>query len=67
MDRTKLVGCVVHTRDDVTITLRVGSPEHDDTVKIVLGFEATDVSMDMLGMNLPAGLLVGGHEVGIID
>ena len=60
MDRTKVIGCVVHTRDDVTITLRVGSPEHDDTVKIVLGFEATDVGMDMLGMNL---LVISGNNV----
>ena len=72
----KAIGCVVHTRLDVTVTLRIGSPEHEDTVELVLGFEATDVGTDVLEMNLlvisgnkvvSASLSVGGNEIGIID
>ena len=75
-DRSKKgASCVVHIRDDVTVTLRVGSPEHDNTMKLVLGFEAMDVGTDVLEMNLlvisgnnvvSAGLLVCGNEVGVM-
>ena len=68
----KAVSRVVHARDDVTVTLGVGSPEHDDRVRLVLSLEATDVGADVLenqypGQRVGAGLLVGGDEVGIVD
>ena len=76
-DRSKkAVGRVVHAWDDVTATLGVGSPEHDDTVQLVLSLEATDVGTDVLEISLfistrenvvGAGPLVGGDEVGIVD
>lgn len=76
-DRSKqIVGRVVHTRDDVAVALGIGSPEYNDTVKLVLSFEATDVGTNMVKMSLfisardnvvSASLLVGSDEVGVVD
>lgn len=38
----QVLGSIVNTRNDVGISLRVGSPLNDDLVEIVLGLEVTD-------------------------
>lgn len=70
----KVVGSVIDPWNDVGITLSIGSPENDDTVKMVIGLEATDISTNVLEMSLLVAAwdeivgpvsLVGRNEVGV--
>lgn len=48
----KVVGSVVDPWNDVGVTLSIGGPEDNDTVKMVIRLEATDISSNVLEMNL---------------
>ena len=72
----EVIGRIIDTRDDVTVTLSVGGPEDDDAVEAVLPLEPANVGTDVLEVNLLVGsrndvvgasLLVGSDEVGIVN
>ena len=77
LDRVQeVVRGVVHAREDVGETLRVGCPEDDDLVELLVGFEVADVGAELLEVGLfvvageevvRTGLLVGGDKVWVID
>ena len=73
----EVVRGVVDARDDVGVTLSVGSPHDNDLVEAIVGLELANVLLDVLDMS-PASLgalnhivgpvlLVGGDEVGVVD
>jgi len=72
----EVVRSVVHTGDDVTVSLGVGGPKDDDTFQVIGGPELADVRTELLevGLLVTSGddivctsLLVGGNEVRIVD
>jgi hypothetical protein len=67
---------VIHAGYDVAVSLGISGPEDDDTVKLILLLEATDVGADVLEVGLfvrarnkvvCASLLVGSDEIGVVN
>lgn len=77
LDRVQeVVSSVIDARNDVAVTLGVGSPENNDAVETVVRLEFANVGTDVIkvGLLVRAGnkiiralLLIGRNEVGIID
>ena len=71
----KVIRSVIHSRDDVAVSLGVGGPEDNDTIQIVGGPEPANVGTQLVEVNLlivsgnkvvRTGCLVGGDEVWIV-
>lgn len=70
-----VVGGVVDTIDELSVTLSVGSPEDNDLVEVVLGLEVTNVLADNLNVLLLGAwknvvgtvTLVGSNEVWVVN
>jgi len=72
----EVISSVIDTRDNVTVSLSVGSPEDDNAVQLVLLLELANVSADVFQVNLlvvpgnqvvGASLLVSSNEVRVVD
>ena len=72
----EVVRGVIHAREDVGEALRVGRPEDDDLLELVVGLELANVGAELLEVGLfvvarkeviRTLLLIGGNEVWVID
>ncbi len=77
LDCVQEVVCgVIHAREDLGEALRVGCPEDDDLLELVVGLELANVGAELLEVGLFVVarknvictlLLIGGDEVWVID
>jgi len=77
LDGVQEIVCgVIHAREDVGEALRVGGPEDDELLELIVGLERADVSAELVEVDLlvvsgkevvRTFLLVGGDEVWVVD
>lgn len=73
----EIVSSVIDTRNDVGISLRVGSPHNNDLVQVVLGLEVANILAELLNVAIASLgalenivgtiFLIGSNEVRIVD